>query len=85
MYDRSLVFEWRKENGSLPQNKTYQHSGTGLLWIKDVQDEDAGTYICTVSDGILFVTENTRLDISVEGIRELLYLLCLVYFQFTHI
>merc|ERR1719209_759748 len=58
-----LTISWAKENGVLPQGRA-QDDGRGVLIITQVQSDDSGTYVCTVTAGQFKVTERAELIVG---------------------
>ena len=58
-----MSFQWSREGGELPVGRSHD-SGFGLLVLTTVEEEDSGTYVCTVTAGIYSVME--KLELKVE-------------------
>ena len=65
--DPQPVISWRKQGGQLPVGRSQQISGA--LVITNLQQSDAGNYICTATSASVFIAETvTTLEIQKGGI-----------------
>ena len=66
IFQAPMSFQWTREGGSLPVGRS-QDNGFGLLVLTSVEEDDSGTYVCTVTAGIYSVME--KLELAVEDDR----------------
>ncbi|XP_050533162.1 basement membrane-specific heparan sulfate proteoglycan core protein-like isoform X14 [Daktulosphaira vitifoliae] len=59
----SVNITWSKENGYLPLRRS-KDSGTGSLLLVNVEPSDAGTYVCTASDGYSSFSDKKILNVK---------------------
>ena len=60
-----MSFQWSREGGALPVGRS-QDNGFGLLVLTSVEEDDSGTYVCTVTAGIYSVVEKRELKVEEE-------------------
>ena len=53
--DPQLIISWKKQGGQLPLDRSRQING--VLIITNVQQSDAGNYICTAASASVFIIE----------------------------
>ena len=58
-----MSFQWTREGGSLPVGRS-EDNGFGLLLLTTVEEDDSGTYVCTVTAGIYSVEEKLELEVK---------------------
>ena len=58
-----MSFQWTREGGSLPVGRS-EVNGFGLLLLTSVEEDDSGTYVCTVTAGIYSVEEKLELEVK---------------------
>ena len=63
--DPQPIISWRKQGGQLPVGRSQQINGT--LVITNLQQSDAGNYICTAASASVFIVETvTSLEIMTQ-------------------
>ena len=63
--DPQPIVSWRKQGGQLPVGRTHQINGA--LVITNLQQSDAGNYICTAASASVFIVESvSSLEIMIQ-------------------
>lgn len=59
-----IYVSWHRENGRLPEDRSYTESGGGTLVLNQVRYDDSGVYVCQASNGTEMAEQKLTLTVG---------------------